>query len=143
MVINRLVVVHAKRRMTVNVGELKPLTASADCLLVPVRTSNRTFSVLVRTGRHYSFPRCVACLIASGKERVLGVDAGVRTRVVPLNQVDLLGESGFKVIQVFRIDLLCLRDKLVHLGSHLSLNLQLLHVRDVVCQRVLPKEVPD
>ena len=71
------------------------------------------------------------------------MDAGVRSRVVPPNQVDLLGESGFKVIQVFRIDLLCLRDKLVHLRSHLSFNLQLLHVRDVVCQRVLPKEVPD
>ena len=48
-----------------------------------------------------------------------------------------------EICQILRVDLLVLTDKTFHLGSHLSLNLQLLHICYFTSQGILSEEVPD
>jgi len=67
----------------------------------------------------------------------VGWRSGIRTSV----QTDSVCEASFELIEVLRIDLLGLVHKGFHLRGHLSLDLQLLHVRDALSEGVLPEEV--
>lgn len=127
--------------MTVNAGQLKPLAAIPDHLLVPIVGTYRILASLITLpsrgkdsfpGHHTSRLR-VPTLSKVPVER--------HSDIVASSQADGCGEASFEVIQVLGIDLLGLGDKGLHLCGNLSLNLQLLHVSDVIAKRVLPKEV--
>ena len=78
-----------------------------------------------------------ADLVGLVDHRRLGVE------VPPSYKVDFRSKPLLEICQILRVDLLVLTDKTFHLSSHLSLNLQLLHICYFTSQGILSEEVPD
>ena len=85
-------------------------------------------------------------VLAGGGTSGLGVawlanDAIRCGKVGASGQVTVTSKPGFKLVQVFGIDLLGLDHEFVKLRGHLTLDLQLLHVAKVSSDRILSEEV--